>query len=104
VDEWFTEMLSFKCRLVYMPETSRRKVDEIYARDSEITAFSDGFPILLIGQSSLDDLNSRLTESLPMDRFRPNIVFTGGEPYEEDAMEHFVINEIDFFGVKLCSR
>ncbi len=39
-----------------------------------------------------------------MDRFRPNIVFTGGNPYQEDVMEHFTISNINFYGVKLCAR
>ncbi|MBK5271090.1 MAG: MOSC domain-containing protein, partial [Bacteroidia bacterium] len=59
---------------------------------------------MIIGQSSLDDLNERLAERLPMNRFRPNIVFTGGEPYEEDILQHFMINRINFFGVKLSAR
>ncbi|HKB45005.1 MAG TPA: MOSC N-terminal beta barrel domain-containing protein [Chitinophagaceae bacterium] len=103
-DEWFSDMLVMQCRLVYMPDTTNRNVDSSYAMNKEITSFSDGYPMLMIGQSSLDDLNNRLSEPLPMNRFRPNIVFTGGKPFEEDAMEHFVINKIDFFGVKLCSR
>jgi len=103
-DEWFSDMLTLPCRLVYMPDSTNRKVDSNYAMNKDITSFSDGYPMLIIGQSSLNDLNSRLPAPLPMNRFRPNIVFAGGEPYEEDAMEHFVINEINFFGVKLCSR
>jgi uncharacterized protein YcbX len=103
-DEWFSDMLAMHCRLVYMPDVSNRRVNDNYARNKDITSFSDGYPLLMIGQSSLDDLNSRLSEPLPMNRFRPNIVFTGGEPYEEDVMEHFTINGIDFFGVKLSSR
>ena len=104
VDEWFSQMLSFKCRLVYMPDTSRRRIDERYSINEEITSFSDSHPILIIGQSSLDDLNIRLADPLPINRFRPNIVFTGGEAFEEDVMEHFTINDIDFYGVKLCIR
>jgi uncharacterized protein YcbX len=103
-DRWFSEMLSTDCRLVYMPDETKRSVDTGYAHRNEITAFSDGFPLLIIGQSSLDDLNSRLSQPLPINRFRPNIVFTGGEPYEEDWWEHFSINELQFYGVKLCSR
>jgi len=102
--DWFSEILSFPCRLVFMPDAIERKVDANYAYDNEITSFSDAFPFLLIGQSSMDDLNNRLTEKLPIDRFRPNIVFTGGEPYEEDLMEHFVVSGIHFFGAKLCAR
>jgi uncharacterized protein YcbX len=103
-DQWFSQLLSFTCRLVYMPESTHRKVDVNYASNNEITGFSDGYPFLLVGQSSLDDLNSRLTTPLPINRFRPNLVFTGGEPFEEDTFEEFMINNISFFGVKLCPR
>jgi uncharacterized protein YcbX len=103
-DEWFSQMLSIKCRLVYMPDSTKRLVDKKYAHNNEVTSFSDGYPILIIGQSSLDDLNKRLADPLPINRFRPNIVFTGGVPYEEDIMMHFVINSVDFFGVKMCAR
>ncbi len=101
---WFSDALSAKCKLVYMPDTTKRRVDGRYAIDKEITSFADGYPTLLIGQSSLDDLNSRLPEKVSMERFRPNIVFTGAEPYEEDDLEAFTINNIQFFGVKLCGR
>jgi uncharacterized protein len=104
VDEWFSEMLSVKCRLVYMPDTTKRLVDKNYAANDELTGFSDGYPFLIIGQSSLDDLNRRLTNSLPINRFRPNIVFTGGSPYEEDCIKEFKINTIIFYGVKLSAR
>ena len=103
-DKWFTQKLSMDCRLVYMPDTEKRKVEEEYAHNNEITAFSDGYPLMMIGQASLDDLNSRLPEPLPMDRFRPNIVFTGGSPFDEDTMEHLLINDINLYGVKLSSR
>jgi len=104
IDQWFSEMLSLRCRLVYMPDSSRRRVDGRYASNNEITSLSDGYPFLIIGQSSLDELNARLPDPLPMNRFRPNIVFTGGEPFHEDIMEHFSINNIQFYGVKLCAR
>jgi len=103
-DEWFSNKLSMKCRLVYMPDTVQRKVDEHYAHKSEITSFADDYPLLMIGQASLDDLNRRLAQPLPMNRFRPNIVFTGGQAYDEDTIEHAVVNKIDLYGVKLCSR
>ena len=103
-DEWFSERIGISCRLVYMPETSRRQVDERYALKDDITSFADGYPILMIGQSSLDDLNSRMKEALPINRFRPNIVFTGGRPFEEDNMEHFIINGIHGYTVKPCAR
>jgi len=103
-DTWFSHALGISCRLVYMPESTQRRVDPNYARQDEITSFSDGFPFLLIGQASLDDLNSRMSIPLPMERFRPNIVFTGGAPYQEDDMKVFKIADTTFYGVKLCAR
>ena len=87
-----------------MPDSTKRSVDKNYANNNEVTSFSDGYPFLIIGESSLDDLNKRLGDPLPINRFRPNIVFTGGTPYEEDMMMHFTINSVNFFGVKLCAR
>jgi uncharacterized protein YcbX len=103
-DEWFTGILRLKCRLVYMHQGSKRPVSEKYAANGEITSFSDAYPFLIIGQSSLDDLNNRLDKALPINRFRPNIVFTGGKPFEEDLMNNFTIGNINFYGVKLCAR
>lgn len=104
VDQWFSQKLNRVCKLVYMPDDSKRKVDADYAKADELTGFSDAFPVLMIGQASLDDLNSRLETPVPMNRFRPNIVFTGGSPFEEDTMKHFQINGIDLYAVKPCAR
>ncbi len=104
INNWFSEVLNFPCQLVYMPDTTNREVDKRYAFNNEITSFADAYPMLIIGQSSLDDLNTRLDEALPMNRFRPNIVFTGGKPFLEDKMREFSINGVQFSGVKLCAR
>ncbi|HEY4335625.1 MAG TPA: MOSC N-terminal beta barrel domain-containing protein [Puia sp.] len=103
-DAWFTEILQTNCRLVYMPETTQRQTDEKYTPKGHYTSFADGYPFLLIGEASLEELNSRLDQPLPMNRFRPNIVFTGGAPFEEDEMSRFTIGKIQFQGVKLCAR
>jgi uncharacterized protein YcbX len=103
-NEWFSKKLNMSCKLIYMPDASIRKVDMDYALNNEITGFSDAYPLLMIGQASLDDLNSRLEMPVPMNRFRPNIVFTGGTAFEEDTMKHFQINGIDFYAVKPCAR
>lgn len=103
-DEWFSRMLGLSCRLVYMPEEAPIKVDPDYARKGELTSFSDGYPFLLIGQASLDDLNGRLSEPVPMNRFRPNIVISGAAPFAEDNWKAFRIGNIDFYGVKRCAR
>ncbi|OQP63538.1 oxidoreductase [Niastella vici] len=103
-DAWFSKQLGISCKLVYMPESTHRFVDSRYAHQKEITSFSDGYPLLLISQASLDDLNSRLPSPVPMNRFRPNIVFTGGTAFQEDSMKEFEINGVTFFGVKPCAR
>lgn len=105
VTEWFTKLLGFSARLVYMPDESERKLDPDYAiSGDEITSFADAYPFLIIGQSSLDDLNGRLETKVPMNRFRPNFVFTNGEAFEEDAWREFKIGNVSFVGVKPCDR
>ncbi len=103
-DKWFTEMLTIECRLVFMPDTFKRFIDKKYAAHNETTGFADAFPFLIIGEASLNDLNKRLPDPLPINRFRPNIVFAGGKPYEEDLLKNFMIHGINFYGVKLCAR
>ncbi len=103
-NEWFSDMLHFKCKLVYMPDDAVRLVDKRYAVNNEITSFSDGYPILMIGEATLEHLNNKLKDALPMNRFRPNLVFSGGHAHIEDEMEKFSINDINFLGVKPCSR
>jgi uncharacterized protein YcbX len=103
-DVWLTAALGVTCRLVYMPDSSQRTVDPKYVPEGGITSFADGYPFLLIGQASLDELNGRLEQPIPMDRFRPNIVFTGGKPFEEDQLPPFSIGGIQFKAVKPCAR
>lgn len=103
IDEWFSEIIGIKCHLVKMPESTNREVDKNYVKN-KIVSFADGYPFLIIGQSSLDDLNSRMEVPLPMNRFRTNFVFTGGKPFEEDNWKKFKIGEIKFRAVKPCAR
>ncbi|MBK6997142.1 MAG: MOSC domain-containing protein [Lewinellaceae bacterium] len=104
INQWFSHHLGQNLRLVYMPNTTRRRADGRYAPPGHHVSFADGFPYLIIGQASLDDLNTRLAQALPMNRFRPNFVFTGGQPFEEDTWEQFSINLQPFQGVKPCAR
>jgi uncharacterized protein len=104
-NDFFTEALGMPVRLVYMHEESHRKTDANYSlKGDEITSFSDGYPILIIGQTSLDDLNNRLEEPITINRFRPNFVFTGGTEFEEEEWHEFTVGGIRFFGVKPCAR
>jgi len=67
-------------------------------------AYSDGFPILLASQASLDDLNDKLKVSVPMNRFRPNIVVDGAGPFEEDYIAQLSRPGLRLKPVKLCTR
>ena len=105
-NDWFSEVLGTKCRLVLMPEETKRKVNPFYAVrvNVDTVSFADGYPFLLIGQASLDDLNSRLAEPLPMNRFRPNFVVAETEPFAEDTWKRIRIGETEFHIVKPCDR
>jgi len=104
VSAWFSTHLEMACKLVYFPEENPRQIDLKYSPEGNHVSLADAYPLLLIGQSSLDDLNQRLGEPLPMNRFRPNLVFTGGAPYEEDTWRDFVVGTTRFVGVKPCAR
>lgn len=103
-DAWFSRLLGFPCRLVYMPENSLRPVDPKYAQPDDVVSFADGFPYLVISSDSLDELNRRAGESLEMIRFRPNLVVEGVSPHDEDTWYHFQIGDLTFYGVKPCAR
>jgi len=103
-NEWLSEALETRCQLVYMPDDSVRPTNPNYSQPDDMVSFADGYPILIIGQASLDDLNTRLKNPVPMNRFRPNLVFTGGAPYEEDTWNDFQIGDLHFRAVKTCER
>lgn len=103
-DIWFSKYLGFACHLVYMPGSSARKLKPKYAVNGESVSFADGMPYLIIGQSALDDLNTKLMHAVPMDRFRPNLVFRGGAPFAEDSWDSVAIGEALFKVTKPCAR
>lgn len=104
LSEWFRFHLKMYCKFVAFPESNPRPVDPVYKVNDEHVGLADAYPFMIIGQSSLDDLNNKLDVPVPMNRFRPNFVFTGGDPYEEDTWRNFAIGKNRFVGVKLCAR
>ncbi|HEU5368274.1 MAG TPA: MOSC N-terminal beta barrel domain-containing protein [Ktedonobacterales bacterium] len=104
VSQWFSDFLHQSCHLVYMPETTRRPVNPAYALQQDIVSFANGYPFHLLGQASLDALNQRLSQPLPMNRFRPNIVIAGAAPFAEDHWQAIQINRQRFDLVKPCDR
>ena len=103
--EWFSTFLGTACRLVAMPENYVRHVDPRYAlSEHDQVGFADGYPFLLITEASLADLNARLEQPIPMNRFRPNIVVLNTLPYAEDMWRRIRIGEMVFRIVKSCAR
>ncbi len=102
--EWFSDFLGSPCSLVYMADQVVRSADPAFAPPGVRVSFADGFPFLMISEESLADLNRRLADPLPMNRFRPNLVVGGGEPYAEDGGGRIEIGSIRLQVVKPCAR
>jgi len=102
---WFSDWLGASVRLVHIADGYQRTVNAKYAINADDhTGFADGYPILLISEESLHDLNSRLENPLPMNRFRPNIVVKGCEPFAEDTWNRIRIGDVELAVVKPCAR
>ena len=98
---WLSELLGVTCELVYMPEATLRAVDPSFGPGR--VGFADGYPFLLASTASLDDL-SRRGASVPMERFRPNIVVDGAPAFAEDHWKRVGIGPVEFRVVKPCAR
>lgn len=101
---WFSELLDDDVSLLYMPDSERRNVNPNRARPRDIVSFADAYPLMLMSEASLADLNQRLRQPVEMRRFRPNLVISGGEPYGEDDFATVRIGALSFRGVKRCER
>jgi uncharacterized protein YcbX len=101
---WFSQFLGAPHELVYMTDAEQRPVNPARARAGDIVSFADGYPFLLISEASLADLNARLQKPIGMERFRPNIVISGTEPFAEDDYAEVSLGAITFRGVKRCDR
>jgi uncharacterized protein len=102
--DWFSEFLQSACSLVHMPDRVFRPADPAYAPSGVRVSFADAFPFLLISEESLEALNRRLPQALPMNRFRPNLIVAGAKPYAEDEWTSIVMGEIGMRVVKPCGR
>lgn len=94
--EFFTSVLGFDARLVYMPDAGLRQVDEKYAEVGDRVGFADAFPYTLASEASLAELNTRIDAPAPMNRFRPNLVIRGAPAYAEDDWATIRIGEALF--------
>ena len=102
---WLTRVLGDPLRLVRIDERAPRLADPEYVgMKPQPVTFTDGYPVLMISNESLAELNKRLPEPIPMARFRPNVVIEGVAPHAEDEMTLFRLGPVVLRGVKLCTR
>ena len=103
--QWFSDWLCASVRLVHIADGFIRKVSADHAvHADDHTGFADGYPILLISEESLADLNARLATPVPMNRFRPNIVVRGCDAFAEDSWKRIRIGDVGMAVVKPCAR
>lgn len=120
--QWFTDFLmqerppamtATKLRLVRFDPEHKRASNKKWTKGQQaLNQFSDGYPVLVLSEASLDDLNARLAaagqKSVGIERFRPNIVLSGLQAHDEDRTDalHFTGGETDFTLalIKPCPR
>ena len=103
--EWLSRTVGQSVRLVRAPPHPERHANPKFA--GTIVApmgFADGFPVLVCNQASLDDLNARMPQPIPMERFRPNIVLAGLPAWAEDDIDTLAIGDVTLRLVKPCTR
>ncbi|TVP75257.1 MAG: MOSC domain-containing protein [Gemmatimonadales bacterium] len=116
-DRWISRVLGRPLHVVRMPDDARRPVPvppegPLEGPGADGTpprvSFADGYPLLVVSEASLNELNRRLRDAgespVPMDRFRPNVVVTGTPPHDEDTWRDFNVGPVPFRGLKGCAR
>jgi uncharacterized protein YcbX len=108
VAAWASEVAGTPLRLVRFDDAAHRALDERYVADrAAVTAFADGYPLLVTHESSLADLQRRIGDAadVPMERFRPNLVIGGDLPaWDEDDWLELRVGDVVLDVVKPCTR
>ncbi len=91
-------------RVVTFADDHDRTVSDTHTDPGRPLGFADGYPLLITGEASLADLNSRLPQPLPMNRFRPNLVVSGSGPFAEDRWLRIRVGDVEIDVVKPCIR
>ena len=102
--EWFSSFLGRPCRLVYLPDEITRNVEPPFDDPKWRVSLADGYPLLLVAQSSLDLLNAKLPSAISMEHFRPNLVVADTAPHAEDSWTNIKIGSVELTIVKPCAR
>ncbi len=103
VSDFFSESLQQKVKAVYANQNSNRIIESINLNRFRIN-LADGYPFLILGEASIDNLSMGFNENIDIRRFRPNFVFSGGIPYEEDTWSQVTIGDNTFLCEKKCAR
>lgn len=101
---WLTTVLGRPARLVAMADAYHRPIRKDTALPGDEAPFSDAFPLLVISEASLEELNGRLTEPVPMNRFRPNVVISGCDAFAEDTWKRIRIGDVVLRAAGPCGR
>ncbi|MEL6390815.1 MAG: MOSC N-terminal beta barrel domain-containing protein [Bacteroidota bacterium] len=106
VSEWLSNYLDTPVTLMRHNSAKHRPVLSKHGgqEETDTVAFADQAPVLIISEATLADLNSRLDKPVPMDRFRPNIVVSGCEAYEEDNWNEIQIGNCRMKVIQQCER
>jgi len=85
VNDWFSRFLGETVRLLYQRDDDIRLCDPNFALAplADRLGFADAYPYLLTSLATLERLGTEIQFSVPMNRFRPNIVI-GGSPADAE--------------------
>lgn len=104
-DAWLSAVLGVRCHLVFMPDDARRRMSGAeLGVDAPQVSFTDGYPLHLLGEGSLRELNRRLTSPVGVERFRPNLLVAGAEPHAEDGWTGVEVGGVRLRTVAPCER
>lgn len=101
---WISSVLQQDCRLVHQADDCLRAVSPTHAQPGDIVSFADGYPLLLIGTASLEELNRRIPRAIRMLQFRPNLVVRTELPFVEDSWRRIRIGRVELDVCKPCVR
>lgn len=104
ISQWFSDHLNMSCKLVAMTDVSKRYKRLFKAPFKTHVSFADGYPYLILGEESVDYLNSKLLESVTADRFRANLIVSSSSAHEEDNWDDFELGSSKMKVIKPCAR
>jgi len=107
IGKWISGVVGESVKLVALPRPFKRNLDVPAlkkAHDKSQNSFVDVSPVMIVNRTTLEDLNSRISEPVSVQRFRPNIVVTGLAAFEEDRITRLLGSQLEFDHVSPCER